>query len=100
MKAERIYFKPDKEIRISIPDDDMAGWIQVLKEAGFSEEEMGRIFFRTNKTYRRENKNELINWIAKEAEEGVSKKFNVILTDQQKETIRRAVEEEYNNSLK
>lgn len=39
--------------KITIPDEDMPGWIEVLRQTGFTDAEMDEIFGRLNKEYRK-----------------------------------------------
>ena len=46
---------PEPEIyKARIPDEDMVGWINTLKEAGFSEEEVDEIMTKLNFEYSRQ----------------------------------------------
>lgn len=38
--------------KVSIPDEDMRGWMETLREGGFSEEEMSAMMVYLNQTYR------------------------------------------------
>ena len=38
--------------KVSIPDEDMKGWMDTLREGGFSEEEMSSMMVYLNQTFR------------------------------------------------
>jgi hypothetical protein len=38
--------------KIRIPDEDMSGWMQTLREGGFNDQELDSIFVYLNKAYR------------------------------------------------
>ncbi len=40
-------------IRISIPDDEVVGWMQTLREGGFNDEEIDKILSHLNSEYAR-----------------------------------------------
>ena len=58
-------------MKIKVPDKDVPGWIQMLREDGFLNEEVDVILAFLNKTYFSINKEPLINWILKQEEEFV-----------------------------
>ena len=65
-------------MKIKVPDQDVSGWIQVLREGGFSNEEIDILLAFLNKTYFLINKDPLINWVLKQEEEFIysrEKKF-------------------------
>lgn len=53
-KIENNFQFQDREqvTKFRVPDDDMMNWIEVLKENGFSEEELSEMMIYLNKTFR------------------------------------------------
>lgn len=72
----------------------MVGWFQVLKEAGFSEEECNELLGKLNKTLRDLNKpkEEQIAEKMKQIEDEVREKHKYYFNDGEKLRLRRLVE--------
>jgi len=81
--------------KMSIPDEDMAGWIKNLIEAGFSAEERDEIFIHLNKTYRdaKLSLEEQIEREIKLLEEEAYAKHKMILVHHQRENLRKIIKE-------
>lgn len=83
--------------KISVPDSDMAGWIKVLMEAGFSEEERDEILINLNKTYRdaKLSREEQVRRMIKYFEDELYRKNKIIMRHYQRERVRKAIEQKF-----
>lgn len=84
------YNKNEKIIKITLPDDDMVGWIKVLREGNFSQEEIDLILSHLNETYKIEN-----NPVEKELKrikKDLREKHGRVLTSEQEEYMRKSIE--------
>ena len=82
----------EKIERISIPDDDMPGWIQTLHEAGFSTNEIDSILVYLNDTYADIKTVENINKELARMEEEVRSRRGSGFTEEERESIRKGIE--------
>ena len=89
--AKEEHFPDEGRIdRFKVPDDDMQNWVEVFRQAGFSQEQVDDILIRLNDTYAAKKLGELV---ASEIEriESMYEKGGKKLNDQQREGLRRLV---------
>jgi len=90
---EENFFKKGAEIKASVPDDDMLGWIEALHTNGFSQKEIDDIMSHLNKEYR-DQKYPVEDRIAEELkklEEDLLKNHGKILSNEQREYLRNGI---------
>lgn len=97
---EEKFFNSGKKVELSIPDDDMAGWIKTLREGNFSQDEIDAILSHLNKPYRDQKfpKEQRIEEELKKIEADLKDKYGKILNDEQKSYLRKSIgtREEFN----
>lgn len=81
-----------KEYKASIPDSDMSGWINTLRNGGFTEEEMNAILLFLNETYRKIKGPEIVEKKLKEIEKYIFEKCGRRLTSEQADNLRKGIE--------
>lgn len=79
--------------RAQIPDDDMPGWIKVLREGGFTDEEMDRMFIHLNIEYAKQKGADVVEQELKKVEEEFIAKSGRYLNDDEKEHFRKGIQE-------
>ncbi len=91
----------EKIERMRIPDDDMAGWIQSLREGGFSDQEMDDILSHLNKTYAKAKGMDAIAAakMVKEYEEYLKTIFNITLTEKEREILQKVNEKKLEEDI-
>lgn len=77
--------------RIKIPDDDMPGWINTLREGGFSDNEIDTILTNLNKTYANIKNNQYIEKELSKMNEEIEKRRGYSLTDEEKESLKKGI---------
>ncbi len=84
---------------VGIPDGDMPGWIQVLRESNLTNQEIDNFLARLNETYAKETG---INPIEKVIEEHLAEiekyildKHDRVLTPEQREYFRKSIEDSF-----
>jgi hypothetical protein len=80
----------EKITGLSIPDEDMPGWIRVLRESDLTNEEVEQILLINNKTYARETLD--IEEIINAAEAELLRVTGEPLTEHEKNRIRKKIE--------
>ena len=95
-KLERIN-QPDHIIKANVPDDDMPGWINALKEEGFSDEEIDYLFSYLNKTYRQIKGPEVVERELKTIENYIWEKYGRKLNPEQRRCLREGIESRFDN---
>lgn len=87
--------QPNFEIgnRAQIPDNDMPGWIQTLREGGFTDEEMDRMFIHLNKEYAKQKGADVVEHELKKVEEEFIAKSGRYLNEDEKEYFRKGIQE-------
>lgn len=77
---------------ISIPDDDVAGWLEVFRELNMSPDEIDQTMSRLNKTYRVQKKKILAQNRLEEITNYLRNKYGRELTLFQKDELRKSIE--------
>lgn len=77
---------------ISIPDDDVAGWMEVFRKLNMSPDEIDQTMARLNRTYRIQKKKELSELKLQEVIGHLRKNYNKELTQFQKDELRKSIE--------
>jgi hypothetical protein len=80
-------------MKIKVPDGDMMGWIEMLREGGFSNEEVDVILAFLNKTYFSINKAPLINWVLKQEEDFIYAREKKIFNYEERRQHKIAIEQ-------
>lgn len=78
--------------KLRIPDEDMPGWLQVLREGGFDDKEIDSILVYLNKTYRGLMGEQVIKEEIKEVEKYLQRKYKKYLNDEQREYLKKGIE--------
>lgn len=81
--------------KLSIPDEDMPGWIRTLHEGGFSQNEIDYILTGLNKTYSDMKKPEMIKMLIENVKRRVLIKTGRLLTPEQTQYLMKAIEEKF-----
>ena len=79
--------------KISIPDDNIPEWMNVLREGGINEEEMDAILMHLNKTYSNLKAPFIIEREIEKIKEELVKEYKYYLNDEQEQLIRKGLEE-------
>lgn len=79
----------------SIPDDDVIGWIQTLREGGLSDAEIDSFLSNLNLTYRGLKKEEFINNQLNRMDGGIFKRRGIGLNDDEKVRLRKGIESRF-----
>lgn len=90
----------DEIERIRIPDEDMPGWIQTLRETGFSDKEIDSILRNLNSTYAGLKKEEFVVRELKKMEEEVSKRRGSGFTEQERIEMKKGIESRFSSNKK
>ena len=85
----------EKIEKLRIPDDDMPGWIQTLREGGFNDEEIDFIMSNLNKTYDRLKKNEFIEQELRRMEEEIKNRRGFGLNIDERRALRESIESRF-----
>ena len=102
-KVYKIFFKnmPNEKLklggeieRIQVPDEDAHNWIKTLEEAGFNFDEIDKIMTHLNRTWRLAKKPELVKERMESILNNVRSKYDLILTEEDKESLKKRIEEE------
>ncbi|MDP1688564.1 MAG: hypothetical protein Q8L47_00300 [bacterium] len=78
--------------KISVPDDDMPGWIKLLHESNITDEEIDRILTHLNETYADKSRETTINKELRKMEAEVINRRGSEFTPDEKKTIREGIE--------
>jgi len=81
----------EKIENLQIPDDDMVGWINNLREGGFSQEEIDFMMPRLNKTYFESKSGEVIEQELEAIKKEYENKFKQALNEDQLEYFRKGI---------
>lgn len=92
---KEIFFGQPEKPKASIPDDDAVGWINTLREGGFTQSEIDSVMSHLNKTYRDQKypKEERIEAELKKTEEYLFKKYGQKMDNEKREYLRRSISE-------
>ena len=74
--------------KISIPDDDMVGWIETLRSGNYSEKEIDGILSKLNRPYRDKAHPDWIEKVLADVESLLESDYGKVLTEEQKESFR------------
>ena len=87
--------QPNFEIgdRAQIPNDDMPGWIQVLREGGFTDGEIDRMLIHLNKEYAKQKGADVVEQELKKVEDEFTAKSGRYLNEDEKEYFRKGIRE-------
>jgi hypothetical protein len=85
--------KPMEKHKLSIPDDDLPNWMQVLREGGMTDDEINSIFCKTNKTWLEARLPELIEKELKKINDLKKKQNGIGLIGEEREYFRKAIEQ-------
>lgn len=83
----------EKITKISIPDDSMSEWMNVLREGGLSEDEIDAILLHLNKTYKELKAPFIVEREIEKIKEDLIKEYKYYLNDEQEQLIRRELED-------
>lgn len=81
--------------RISVPDHDVPGWIQILREGGFTDQEIDSMLSNLNVTYREIKEGELVNKELGKMDEEIRNRRGTGLTEDEKELLRKGIESRF-----
>ncbi len=79
--------------KISIPNENIPEWMNVLREGGMNEDEMDRILIHLNKTYRGLKAPFIIEREIEKIKEELVKGYKYHLNDEQEQLIRKGLED-------
>lgn len=79
--------------KMSIPDDDVQGWIGTLKQGGFSNEEIDGIMNHLNETYFLNSKKTEIEKELTKTVQYIQENHRRIVTPEQREYLRQGIEQ-------
>lgn len=77
--------------RVKIPDDDIPGWVQVLREGGFSNEEIDGMLSQLNIEYAKGAMADVVEEELKRVEQYLRDTHGRILTRKQREYLRENI---------
>lgn len=78
---------------MSIPDDDMPGWIEALREGGFDQPEIDDILSYLNATYFEFKGAGLVDKELQSTVDYIQRTYKRPVTPEQKEYLRKGIEE-------
>lgn len=84
--------KIEQIVRVTVPDNDMQGWLKVLREGGFGEEETDQIMVRLNETYRNIQGPVVVEREVEKIKEMLAREHKYHLNDEQENILRKNVE--------
>lgn len=82
----------EKIRNISVPDNDMQGWLRVLREGGLSEEEIDHMMVHLNETYKGVQGATVVDREVKKIKEILEEKHKYYLNDEQEALVRKNIE--------
>ncbi|TAN57988.1 hypothetical protein EPN15_02390 [Patescibacteria group bacterium] len=87
--------QPNFEIgdKAHIPDNDMPGWIQALREGGLTDEEIDKMFIRLNKEYAKQKGADVVEQELKNIEDEFIAKSGRYLNEDEKEYFKKGIRE-------
>ena len=87
--------QPNFEIgdKAQIPNNDMPGWIQTLREGGFTDEEIDRMLIRLNKEYAKQKGADVVEEELKIVEKEFVAKSGRYLNEDEKEYFKKGIRE-------
>lgn len=80
---------------VSIPDDDVPGWLETLREGGFSESEIDSIMSHLNETYAGVKMNEAVEKELRKMDAEITNRRGTPLTDEEKKSLRAGIESRF-----
>lgn len=90
MKENKI--EREEIIKTGIPNEDMPGWIQSLREGGFTDEEMDIFLSNLNAEYRKIKNPNFIDEKLDELIEYIKKRYKKTLNSEQIKYLRKGIE--------
>ena len=84
---------PEHIAKISVPDENIPEWMNVLREGGMNEDEMDRILIHLNKTYGKLKAPFVIEREIEKIKEELVKEYKYHLNDEQEQLIRKGLED-------
>ncbi len=87
--------RPNFEIgdKAQIPDNDMPGWIQTLREGGLTDEEIDKMLIRLNKEYAKQKGADVVEQELKNIEDEFVAKSGRYLNEDEKEYFKKGIRE-------
>jgi len=79
--------------KISVPDDNIPEWMNVLRDGGMNEDEMDAILIHLNETYRNLKAPFIIEREIEKIKEALVKEYKYHLNNEQEQEIRKGLEE-------
>ncbi len=83
----------EKIIKASIPDEDVLGWMKVLREGGFTEQELDDFFSRMNDTYRKVKNVSFVENELKKIQQYLKERYGRVLNSKEIEYLKQGIEE-------
>lgn len=93
--APEFFMNKTPEVKMSVPDSDAMGWINMLREGGFTQVEIDAIMSHLNKTYRDQKfpKEQRIEQELKRTEEYLFNQYGHKLDDERRAYLRKSISE-------
>lgn len=85
--------KIEQIVRMAVPDNDMRGWLNVLREGGLSEEEIDQMMVRLNETYRNIQGSVVIDREVEKIKEMLAREHKYYINNEQEDQIRTVLGE-------
>lgn len=85
----------EKIIKARIPDEDMPGWIETLRQGGFSDEEMDLILENLSPTYKKMRHPDFVEKGLEKLKEDLSQKIGRELTEEEIDYLKKGIESSF-----
>ncbi|MBS3902944.1 MAG: hypothetical protein KGZ30_01045 [Anaplasmataceae bacterium] len=87
--------KTGKIEKVSIPDNDMPGWINVLREGGLNDEEINTMLSRLNQTYATLKEQEVVDRELQRMDAEIEERRGSGLTEEEREALRAGIQSRF-----
>lgn len=87
-------------VRMTVPDSEMQGWLNVLREGGLSEEEVDAMMVRLNETYRDIRGPVIIEREVERIKELLAQEHKYHINSEQEDHIREFLREKLGMNIK
>ncbi len=81
--------------KISIPNDDVPGWMQTLREGGFTDEEIDTMLVHLNPTYAGEKQKVAIEQELTKMNNEITLRRGYPLSDEEKANLKKGIESRF-----
>jgi len=101
MGKENLRREPgEKVMKIKVPDKDMLGWIETLRNGGMSDEQINSVLSYLNRTYAEQKRLpniDIIDEKLEQLEEYLFKTYGRELSEEQRAYLRKGIESRFKN---